>query len=44
LLTVTPGGLERFFKDRVELFKTVKPGHPEFPKKLAELRGNTQKY
>jgi len=39
LLTVTPGGFERFFKDRVELFKTMKPDNPEFPKKLAELRG-----
>jgi quercetin dioxygenase-like cupin family protein len=38
LLTVTPGGLERFFRDRVELFRTVKPGSPELQKRLTELR------
>ncbi len=32
LLTMTPGGFERSFLDRVELFKTVKPGDPGFRK------------
>ena len=38
LLTMTPGGFERSFKDRIELFKTVKPDHPDFRKKREELR------
>ncbi len=38
LLTVMPGGFERFFRDRVELFKTAKPGDADFVKKLAEKR------
>lgn len=38
LLTVMPGGFERFFRDRVELFKTARPGDPDFIKKLAERR------
>jgi quercetin dioxygenase-like cupin family protein len=37
LLTMTPGGFERSFKDRVELFKTVKPSDPDFRKKRDEL-------
>jgi quercetin dioxygenase-like cupin family protein len=40
LLTMIPGGFERFFRDRVELLKTVKPGDPDFKKKLAERRQN----
>src|SRR5688572_25295895 len=28
ITTVTPGGIEEFFKDRSELLKTVKPGEP----------------
>ena len=36
LLTMTPGGFERSFKDRVELFKTVKPDDPDFRKKRKE--------
>jgi quercetin dioxygenase-like cupin family protein len=41
LLTMTPAGFERSFKDRVELFKTLKPG-PEFQKKRKEnaVKGN----
>ncbi len=34
----TPGGFEQFLKDRVELFKTMKPDHPDFTKKMAEMR------
>lgn len=30
LLTMTPGGFEQSFKDRVDLFKTVKPDNPNF--------------
>ena len=37
LLTMTPGGFERSFLDRVELFKTVKPDDPDFRKKRDEL-------
>jgi len=42
LLTMTPGGFERSFKDRVELFKTAKPDDPDFRKKRKEnaLKGN----
>ena len=36
LLTMTPGGFERSFKDRAELFKTVKPDNPDFRKKRKE--------
>jgi quercetin dioxygenase-like cupin family protein len=28
LVMTTPGGLDKFFADRVELFKSVKPGDP----------------
>ena len=38
LLTFTPGGFDEFFRDRVELYKTIKPDHPEFSKKFNELR------
>jgi quercetin dioxygenase-like cupin family protein len=37
LLTMTPGGFEQSFKDRVELFKTVKPDNPNFRKMRDEL-------
>jgi quercetin dioxygenase-like cupin family protein len=42
LLTMTPGGFERSFKDRVELFKTAKPGDPDFRQKRKEnaVKGN----
>jgi quercetin dioxygenase-like cupin family protein len=36
LLTMTPGGFERSFRDRAELFKTVKPSDPDFRKKRQE--------
>lgn len=36
LLTMTPGGFEQSFKDRVELFKTVKPDDPDFRKRRLE--------
>ena len=42
LLTMTPGGFEQSFKDRVELFKTVKPDNPDF-RKMREgnkIKGN----
>jgi quercetin dioxygenase-like cupin family protein len=38
LLTITPGVSDRFFRDRIDLYKTVKPGDLSFPKKFAELR------
>ena len=38
LLTIRPSGFERFLKDRVELFKTVKPDNPAFKDKFNELR------
>ncbi|MDQ3131890.1 MAG: cupin domain-containing protein [Acidobacteriota bacterium] len=37
LITFTPGGFEQSFKDRVELFKTVKPDNPNFRKMREEL-------
>ena len=37
LLTMTPGGFEQSFKDRAELFKTVKPSDPDFRRKRDEL-------
>lgn len=37
LLTMTPGGFEQSFKDRVELYKTVKPDNPNFRKMRDEL-------
>jgi quercetin dioxygenase-like cupin family protein len=42
LLTMTPGGFEQSFKDRVELFKTVKPDNPNFRKMREEnrIKGN----
>jgi len=33
LLTMTPGGFERSFRDRVELFKTAKPDDADFRQK-----------
>src|SRR6185369_10935481 len=36
LLTMTPGGFERSFKDRAELFKTVNPADLDFKKKRQE--------
>ena len=36
LLTMTPGGFKRSFKDRADLFKTVKPDDPDFRKKRKE--------
>jgi hypothetical protein len=38
LTTFTPGGFDLFFRDRVELFKTLKPCDPAFQKELNELR------
>ena len=42
LLTMTPGGFERSFKDRVDLFKTAKPTDPDFRQKRKEnaVKGN----
>jgi quercetin dioxygenase-like cupin family protein len=42
LLTMTPGGFERSFKDRAELFKTAKPSEPDFRQKRKEnaVKGN----
>lgn len=37
LLTMTPGGFEQSFLDRVRLFETVKPGDPDFRRKRDEL-------
>jgi quercetin dioxygenase-like cupin family protein len=42
LLMMTPGGFERAFRDRIELFKTIKPGDPELRKARRErqVKGN----
>lgn len=44
LLTFTPSAYEEFFRDRVELFKTVKPDSPEYTDKFNELRRKHAKY
>jgi quercetin dioxygenase-like cupin family protein len=42
LLTMTPGGFERSFQDRVDLFKTAKPSDPDFRQKRTAnaVKGN----
>ena len=40
ILTVTPGGYELRFRERIELYKTTKPTDPDFQKKLAAGRGH----
>jgi quercetin dioxygenase-like cupin family protein len=44
LLTFTPSAYEQFFRDRVELFKTVKPTDPKFTDRFNELRRKHAKY
>ncbi|MBN9380229.1 MAG: cupin domain-containing protein [Chitinophagaceae bacterium] len=44
LLTFRPSAYEQFFRDRIELFKTVKPGSAEFTDKFNELRRKHAKY
>lgn len=44
LLTIRPSGFERHLKDRVELFKTVKPDNPEFPQRMDALRRKNARY
>lgn len=44
LLTMHPSGFEHHIKDRVELFKTVKPDSPEFPKRMDLLRKKNAQY
>ncbi len=44
VLTFTPSAYEEFFRDRVELFKTVKPGSSEFTDKFNALRKKHAKY
>ena len=44
LTTLTPGGFEQFFKDRIELVRTVKPDDPAFQKKYEELRKKHSKW
>lgn len=43
LLTVTPAGFEKSFRDRAELIKTVKPDNPNF-RKMREEMMNKGKY
>jgi quercetin dioxygenase-like cupin family protein len=38
ICTFTPGGFDHFFRDRIELDKTVKRGDPQFQKRFDELR------
>ena len=44
LITITPSGFERHIKDRMELFKTVKPGSPQFSKGMDSLRKKNAQY
>ncbi len=38
ICTFTPGGFDHFFRDRIELDKTVKRSDPQFAKRFDELR------
>ena len=38
LTTFAPGGFDDFFRDRVDLFKSTKPGDPQFKGRFDELR------
>ena len=44
LTTFTPGGFDLFFRDRVELYKTVKPGEPAFQKRFDGLRAKHKEW
>ena len=44
LTTFTPGGFDHFFRDRVELYKTIKPGDPAFAKRFDELRAKHKQF
>ena len=44
LVTFTPSAYDQFFRERVELFKTVKPGSPLFVEKFSDLRKKNSKY
>ena len=44
LMTITPSGFERHIKDRMELFKTVKPGSLQFSKGMDSLRKKNAQY
>lgn len=44
LTTFTPGGFDRFFRDRVELYKKLKPGGPGFQEKFDELRAKHKEW
>ena len=44
LMTITPSGFERHMRDRMELFKTVKPGSPQFSKGMDYLRKKNAQY
>ena len=44
LTTFTPGGFDLFFRDRVELFKTMKPSDSAYRKKFDELRAKHSKW
>ena len=44
LLTIQPSGFERHLKDRVELFKTVKPDNPKFSQQMDALRQKNARY
>ena len=44
LLTVTPGGFERFFRDRVDLFEKTRPGDHAFQAKFDAIRAKHQAF
>ena len=44
LTTFTPGGFDLFFRYRVELYKTVKPGEPAFQKRFDGLRAKHKQW
>ena len=44
ITTVTPGGIENFFRDRSELLKTVKPGDKAFATRYAPILDKHKKW
>lgn len=44
ITTVTPGGIEEFFRDRSELLKTLKPGDPGFDSRYRPILEKHKKW
>ncbi len=44
ITTVTPGGIEEFFRDRSELLKSTKPGDPDFENRYKPILEKHKKW